>query len=76
MSSALELQAAAASVPWPSEFELKVRSELAEIRAHQLRTDSLIMKLQLDAMQAAEAQREALLALTKAVHELVGNGHG
>lgn len=34
------------------------------------------MKLQLDAMQAAEAQREALLALTKAVHELVGNGHG
>jgi hypothetical protein len=35
-------------VPWPSEFELEVRREFADIRAHLSRQDALLGELQLE----------------------------
>jgi hypothetical protein len=79
----LESRPTEQTVPWPSEFELEARREFAEIRAHQLRQDSLLMTLQLNAQRAernatALALRlEAQLAeLIRAVRALKENGYG
>lgn len=65
-------------VPWPSDFELEVRRELSDIRAHQLRQDGLLMTLQLELRQTTRQIAENVARLLKLLVQLNSNGdsHG
>lgn len=73
-----EPQPTAPAVPWPTDFELEVRRELADIRAHQLRQDGLLMQLQLSAARADRAATQLAMRLEAKLDSLAaylrGNG--
>lgn len=70
-------------LPWPSDLEVETRSQLAELAQHQLRTDRLLMALQLEQRTLHRETQAKVDAMGKSVEDLVrlvrlltSNGHG
>ncbi len=70
-------------VPWPSEFELELRAELAALRreivatkSHQLRTDGLVMALQMEMRKGFNMVVEQLKTVATLIRASGANGHG
>lgn len=69
-------------LPWLSEVELEVRAQLTELSAHQLRTDRLLMDMQLEVRHMKkeitdqlESMGSQVAVLVGLVRKLVSNGH-
>jgi hypothetical protein len=71
--------------PWPTEAELEIRQRLADIQAHLLRSDRIVMEVQLEVRRVARQQTAVALRIEGKIDALVaqlrdllsnGNGHG
>lgn len=73
-------------LPWPTEFELDVRRRLSSIESHQLRTDAVLMQVQLEVrrgfrriegrMDLFAQKMSELVSLLRSVSKEMKNGHG
>jgi hypothetical protein len=61
-------------IMWTMESELDLRSRLAQIESNQLRTEKLVMDLQVDIRRHVKTIDEKLLRLIGLLNSTIGNG--